>query len=299
MDAKLNLYDFLAYVIPGTLVTLLFYWLFTGFLAFSMPTNIGVPDALGAILFLCISYFLGHVVQAAGAKYQMSLEQEGGWFSAKMYPLADNNPRYTSHYKKSIKQSIDQFFSLGSAIAHDHAISALSNTDISPSSPVTEDQQQEMFYLCAALLHQEVSTNNSDVFRCICALYRSLHMIMPIGILISVLIALKQAVLFFLQTMNVVFPKSVFFTNNFFTFDGLQLFLGIFFVFFFIWSLIWIKGRWTQYTEYYVDSVYSNFYAWYCQKCSGQAANTQKQTPSISATESKQEVEPLSNVPQK
>lgn len=245
MDAKLSLYDFLAYILPGTVIAILLYWFSISFLDFTSFFHVSIPDAVSFLLFLIVSYFLGHVIQSIGAKYQKQKEEKNGWLSEKY--LLDDNSHYTAEYKNRLKESIELYFDLKPDI-----------TDA--SDPDTQKRrQQETFYLCNSLLRQELSTSNSEIFRTICALYRSLYIVMRLGIVISALIFLKQLVWFILQVTPLKLPS-----NGFFAFNFEQLFLGIALAIFFWWVRSRLRLRWDQYTEYYVDSVYTNFYAWHC-----------------------------------
>jgi hypothetical protein len=248
MDAKLSLYDFLAYILPGAVIAILLYWFSISFLALASFSHVNIPDAVSFLLFLILSYFLGHVVQSIGAKYQKQKEEKDGWLSERY--LLDDNSHYTKDYRDSVKASIELHFNL--------------KPDITSSTSNVGDQkrrQQETFYLCNALLRQELPTSNSEIFRTICALYRSLYIVMRIGVWIGGLIFFKQAVWLILLVIHMSLPSY-----SFFTFDFEQLFLGIVLALFFWWVKSRLRLRWDQYTEYYVDSVYTNFYAWHCLK---------------------------------
>jgi hypothetical protein len=84
---------------------------------------------------------------------------------------------------------------------------------------------------------------------------------MRIGMWIGGLIFFKQTVWLISLLIHRSLPSY-----SFFTFDFEQLFLGIVLVPFFWWVKSRLGLRWDQYTEYYVDSVYTNFYAWHCLK---------------------------------
>lgn len=281
MDAKLNLYDFLAYIIPGTLIAVLLYWLCTGFLAFPVSPTTGTSDAVMAILFLSVSYFLGHIVQSAGARYeQRKAEKEGGWFSEKFLQVGDTH--YTTDYKRQLEEAMRLEFHLNEQVprtcqktlAHHPPEACQKDAD---TCRCRKEDQQELFSLCNALLRQNVETNNAEVLRSICALYRGLYIIMYMGVLISSLILLKQIVLLCFQGKQIL-PQ-----DGFFVFQELHLELGVIFLIFFGWSIFWLKKRWRQYSEYYVDSVYSNFYSWYCEKYHGQPGEKAAQEPVASS----------------
>jgi hypothetical protein len=255
MDAKLNLYDFLAYIIPGAIVVSLLLWFSIACLSFPLPSSVSTSDTVTWLLFLAISYFLGHVVQSAGAQYEEKTEKRRGWLSEKF--LQDDHSRYTSEYKKCLKESIERVFNL--------------LPDVHPTHRDTQKRrQQEMFYLCGAVIRQETDSNEPDVLRSICALYRSLYIVVWVGFILSVLVALKHFVFWvFTRVNSSLLPKVAFFR-----FDGVELFLGIFIAAFCFWSTRWLQSRWYQYTEYYVDSVYTNFYTWYCKKYGQQTTKT-------------------------
>ncbi len=254
MDTKLNLYDFLAYIIPGAIFAILLYWFFIAFLAFPSPTIASTSDAVSLLLLLAVSYFLGHLVQAAGARHQKQTEKKNGWLSEKY--LQDDNNRYTSEYKKNLKEYMEQLFGLAPDAA-------------TLDQEVQKRRQQEIFYLCNVVVRQEIAANNPETLRSVCALYRSIFIVMWVGVLFGVLIATKQFFLwFFLQVDHSLLPRE-----SFFTFNGVQLTLGIIVAAFSFWTTKWLKSRWNQYTEYYVDSVYSNFYAWYRRKYLQQPTN--------------------------
>ena len=202
------------------------------------------------VSFLAASYFLGHIVQALGAKRQEAQEKKKGWLSEKF--LQDGNNHYTQEYKKNLKKFIEQTFAL--------------QLDISNSSNavgVQRCRQQELFYLCSSLVPQDMRSY-ADNFRAICALYRSLNGTVLLGGVLAVIICLKQMVLFLIfQVMHSAMVKGTFAT--FLTFNGTQLVLGFAFAIFLFSSRYWLQPRWEQYTEYYVDAVYRSFYAW-CSK---------------------------------
>lgn len=268
MDTKFNLYDFLAYVIPGAIVFVLFYWFCVGFLTLSVSIS-SVPDATSFLLVLAVSYFLGHVVQAAGAKYQKKKEEKKGWKSEQY--LQDGNKHYTDAYKKKLKEYIQQTFGLDVDTAKLH---------------------QEVFYLCNALIHKKTSTDDTDTFHATCALYRSMYITIWIGLIVSGLIAVRPFISWFLQLLhiNAFFASLGIQLKDFLAFNGIQSLLGIIFFFFFLWSTTWLKSRWDQYTEYYVDSVFTNFYAWYCSKHNQQPIPLQKEGQEASLVGTPQQV---------
>jgi hypothetical protein len=249
MDTKFDFYDFVAYIIPGALVIGLLYWFCVGFL--TLHVSVGpFPDAVWLVSFLAASYFLGHIVQALGAKRQEAQEKKKGWLSEKF--LQDGNSHYTQEYKKNLKKFIEQTFAL--------------QLDLSNSSNAAGEQrcrQQELFYLCSSLIPDEMRSY-ADNFRAICALYRSLSGTVFLGGILGVIISLKQVVLFLIpQIMHSNMPKGTFAT--FLTVNGTQFVLGLAFAIFFFSSRFWLQPRWERYTEYYVDAVYRSFYAW-CSK---------------------------------
>ena len=250
MDTKFDFYDFVTYIVPGALVIGLLYWFCIGFL--TLHLTIGpFPDAVWLVSFLAASYFLGHIVQALGAKWQQAREKKNGWLSEKF--LQDGNSHYTPEYKKNLKSFIEHTFALELNISN------------SPNPVASQrSRQQEIFYLCSSLIPEDMRSS-ADNFRAICALYRSLSGTLFLGGIVGGLICLKQAILFLIfQAMHIGIPKGFF--SPFLTYNIPQLVFGFAFaIFFFISRYYWLHPRWEQYTEYYVDAVYRGFYAW-CSK---------------------------------
>jgi hypothetical protein len=251
MDTKFNFYDFVGYVIPGAVVIAILCWFYADFLTLPLSIGITLPDAAWFLLFLAAGYFFGHIVQAAGASWQGKKEKKEGWLSEKY--LQDGNSHYTAEYKIKLKDAIEQTFGLQL------------NMSIPPNE--TEEQkreredkqkrrQQEIFYLCQALIPADMRSN-ADNFRAACALYRGLWATARLGTLVSLTIVAKQVVVFLAQIAHINLPKGAFFTG-----DLILLFLGFVFAgFFFFSSKLWLNPRWHHYTEYYVDAVYTAFYA--------------------------------------
>lgn len=293
MDTKLSLYDFLAYIIPGTVVLILLYWLYVEFFASPLTSRITLPDTVWFLVFLTVGYFLGHVVQAAGSQRQKMKEKKEGWLS-ETYLRDDSKSNHdTSECRSELKEAmlklkkvIEQLFGDDSDSKSNHYTPAYRSklkkaieqcfglevsTQVSPEGGEEQKgggeqednrkRQQEIFYLCSALLPEEMKTK-ADIFRAAAALYRGLYCITFLGMIVSAAALLKQLLLL----MFIYIPLMRLPQGDFLAFDGIHLVFDLILLFAFYFSGLWLEQRRKDNTGYYVDTVYTNFYVWYTKR---------------------------------
>lgn len=242
MQDKLTLYDFLGFIIPGTLCLLLFYWFLISFLSY--PISLSLSSIGDSILFLVVSYSMGHIVQSLGNRLEYKLiDKWGGWYSDTI--LENNNDHYTNEFKTNIKEYIQNRFNL--------------------SYDVENEEQQlirknEIFNLCYSTILQENMAPHTEIFNGHYGLYRGLLTVSWIGFIIAIITTLKHGVLSILELSGINYDFGYF--GKFYI---QHLMIGCVFIpLFYLASTIFEK-RLKRFSLRFADSVYRNFYAWSCR----------------------------------
>lgn len=239
MQNKFNFYDFIGYVIPGSLACVFLYWLFVGF--FAVLVSVDLKSFGESILFLGLAYFLGHLVQAYGNRIEAkAVKNWGGWFSEQF--LRDDNLYFTPAFKSSLRDAINKVFG--------------DQTDFGSSDQ--KARRQELFNLCYSLIVQESAALHTEIFNGVYSLYRGMLAATNIGIFVSTLITVKQLILLLLPSFNFGVPSSPFWYFSDFHFG-----IGIAALLFFLLIRKPLTERFKRFAQHFANSVYRNFYVWF------------------------------------
>lgn len=243
MHNKFNFYDFIGYVIPGSLGCVFLYWLINGFFGFYFYLEF---KSIGeSILFLALAYLIGHLIQTYGNLIEKSAVREwGGWFSEQF--LRDDNSYYTTAFKSALRESIKTVF-------HESA-------ELGTNDETQRQRRQELFNLCYALIVQEGVALHTEIFNSVYSLYRGLIAATNVAIVVSAVITVKYILLLLLPFFRVSIPLS-----HFWSFSVFHLGIGISTLILSLLVRIPLKERLKRFAQYFANSVYINFYAWF--KC--------------------------------
>ncbi len=241
MQNKFNFYDFVGYVIPGSLACVFILWLFAGLFAFTIP--IEVKSVGESILFLGLAYFVGHLVQAYGNSIETkSVNKWGGWFSEQF--LRDENSYYTPIFKSALRDAMKSVFG--------------ETAEFGGNDESHKARRQELFNLCYTLIVQEGAALHTEIFNGVYSLYRGMLAATNIGIVVSLSIIIKQVILLLLTLC-----KSNVMSNPFWHFSDFHLSLGIG-VFIFLFLIRQALGtRFKRFAQHFANSVYRSFYVWF------------------------------------
>lgn len=242
MQNKFNFYDFIGYVIPGSLACILLYWLLVGF--FVLPISIEVKSLGESILFLGLAYFLGHLVQAYGNTIEaQAVKNWGGWFSEQF--LRDDNSYFTPAFKSALRDAIKQVFG--------------ESADFGGNDQ--KARRQELFNLCYSLIVQEGAALHTEIFNSVYSLYRGMLAATHIGVLVSVLITAKHMILLLLPFFKIAAPSS-----RFWYFSDFHFGIGIAALLFFLLIRQPLNNRFKRFAQHFANSVYRGFYVWFKRK---------------------------------
>lgn len=241
MHNRFNFYDFIGYVIPGSLACVLFYWLIEGFFAFSLHLEV---NSMGeSILFLGLTYFIGHLIQAYGNTIEKnSVSEWGGWFSEQF--LRDDNSYYTPSFKSELRDAMKSVFG--------------QSVELGTNEETQKARRQELFNLCYTLIMQERATLHTEIFNGVYSLYRGMIAATNIAIIVSAVITVKQILLILLALSRISVPSS-----PFWFFSDFHLGIGVGALISSILIRLPMKERFKRFAQHFANSVYRSFYVWF------------------------------------
>lgn len=239
MQAKLNFYDFLSYIIPGSLATILILYFIGSLLGMPSILVTYVSGFGETIIFLIVGYFIGHLIQARGRQIEMKEKDSwGGYFSVQF--LREGNDFYTVDFKQNLKKNAESQFGLSVDLA---------------GEKVTQEQKekryQEIFNLCYDLVVQKGISRITDVHNGIYGMFRGALTLWEIGIVLSVISALRHAAFLayhsYLLGLGYYEPETT------------QIIISVALLVFFLVTNRFLRTRLKHFGQRFVDSVYRNF----------------------------------------
>jgi hypothetical protein len=241
---KFNFYDVLGYLIPGAIVTLALYWV--GTTAFELTLPPLQTDLASSLVFIGVSYVVGHAVQAIGDRWEEEFNVKGGGRLSELLLLP--NPPGT----------VDP--GLFSPQLSQHIIELATSQFSLPCEPEgcaeARAWRQELFEHCYALMIQESCVQRTDIFLAINGLSRGVYMASGIAFIASLVIVLKESIVRALSTLNLA-PATVASKGDMqvlvFGLAGLGASVVI--------GLL-MRQVFNRYRRYFAKSVYFNFVAW-------------------------------------
>lgn len=240
MESKFNFYDFVGYIIPGAIFVLILYWFLYGFFGFTIQFD--TIELFSTVVFLSISYFVGHLLQGIGSYFTNGKKgNKEGLFRTKKYScdfLKDDNDFYSLEQKKEIKKKIKEVF----------------NIDLE-SENVDEKRIKEAFYLCYSLIVQEKIAAHTEIFNGFYSFFRGLKLTTFFGAIVNLLILLEQVILCKCKIASVLPIK----------YQINLLIISFVLLVFFVISYLVSRYRCDDFSKHFANSVYRSFLV-YCDK---------------------------------
>jgi len=242
MRYNLNIYDFVGYLIPGSIGSMIFLW--SIFVMFGYNFVTGLNGIGSAVIFIIISYAFGIILQSFGS---ISRKHLGKIFKKQLYStsyLLDNNDHYPKEFSELICSYGEDAFGI-----------ELKRADNADSHQIKINDTG--FKLIYALIVQRELSPNTLIFNAYYGLYGSLVVCSVIGFIINaIFIIIIYNICPFLSSLNSINfrfeSNSIFFT------------LGCFFQIFFFTILYFVsKKQFDRFSGLFVDSIYHSFVAWY------------------------------------
>ncbi len=242
MQPRFNFYDFVGYIIPGTLGTLFTVAFLNRVLGVGELSLDSISGFSGTLLFLILIYFVGHVIQALGRIVeQKEVERWGGWPSERF--LRPEDTRYSSEFKEQLLGTAMEYFTVKPVTAE-------------AGSERIRQWRQELFGLCYALIVQKGVAQHTETYNGIYGLWRGLLVSFYVGFWVFLVESLK----------HVWWIASIATTTGGDGISRVQLepfALSVIATLFFGMSLPFARSRFKHFGERFVDSVYRNFLAYY------------------------------------
>jgi len=239
MSNRSNFYDFLSYIIPGSLAVLL--------LLFFIGSIFGTPGVLisyvsgfgETIVFLIVGYFAGHLIQARGRQIELKEKDEwGGYFSIQF--LRESNDFYTADFKGTLKRNAESEFGLPVDIA-----------DNSVTQEQKDKRHQEIFNLCYDFVVQKGISRSPDIHNGIYGMFRGAMVVWEIGITLALVTTVRHAAFlgYHFYSMGVSYHEP----------ETTQLIIAVVLMAFFLGTKRFLKARFKHFGQRFVDSVFRNF----------------------------------------
>lgn len=242
IDARLNFYDLVGYLLPGATATLLLYWFVIVFWGVKAPVQIN--DFGTAVAFFAVSYCVGNLVQALGNIFERIYESRWGGKFADQFIRAKND-YFPSAFKKKLAALIVQVFHTAES-----ADALMGDADDG------QHMRLESFHLCKALIDQRRAGRQSEIFEGLYGLYRGVLATAWIGIFVSVAMMVKYLTLRYLQQQGTSLPQ-----DTFFQFDSNDLEAASLLLIGLIIAVPLLSARLKRFSQHYVASVYRSFFA--------------------------------------
>ncbi len=242
MQPRFNFYDFVGYIIPGTLGTLFAVSFLNRVLGIGELSLDSISGFSGTLLFLILIYFIGHVIQALGRMVEKKeVERWGGWPSERF--LRPENTRYSSEFKEHILGAAMEYFTVKAVAAE-------------AGSERIRQWRQELFGLCYSLIVQKSVAQHTEIYNGIYGLWRGLLVSFYIGFWVFLIESVKHAwTIASIATTTGSAGIGRVHLEPFALSVTATLFFGL--------SLPFARSRFKHFGERFADSVYRNFLAYY------------------------------------
>lgn len=233
---KFNFYDLLGYLLPGATVTLTLYWISTYALGLQLPglqTDFG-----GSVFFLGLSYLVGQIVHGLGSMWEQSINQPyGGRRVSERLLLPETDPMaihaFSSELRGSIFEAAEDVF----AVAED---------------------PHEIFEQCYALVVQKGIAQHTEIFLALNGLARSMLVASSIGFVLGVWLVVNQLMLHAAHALGASLPSA-----GIWSLSQPQLVAGFVTIVAFGVAIPLMYRAFGRYRNYFAESVYYNFLAWF------------------------------------
>lgn len=258
---SVSLYDVLAYLVPGTILLLIFN------LALHWTYAVGIPFTpgsqwVGAVIFVVASYFLGHLLQGFANHFEGFLFRcWGGWPSERLvadpeewaakFQAGAKSCKITLFVSRGISSFIRILYSTPSTRRLHYSTQLATRIRSSAESYFNLEcgySSQELFNLCYSTIMAKSIPSLIPVINAFYSLYRGMAAACLLGMIVTLVgaVAGKGLPIGNLVTISV---RGTFLLS-------LLLLLG---------THVFI-GRLRRFAEHFADNVYRTFYIFLCDK---------------------------------
>ena len=222
--------DLVAHVIPGVIVLALAVWFLDGFVGLLINLGTLGTGIVALVLWLVAAYVAGVFVQVfSGVLAGGRAADFENRLAADL--ISDGDIRFSPEFKRELQARTRKQF--GGAASG-----------------------KELFPLCRDYVAQHGAAGPSESVAAFGDMFRGILATARIGIVISVLIALKHAVLLMLPFMNIIVPVS-----GFVDYETVHLVMAVLLFIIFVGSSHSLKVRMVASAEESVAEIYTNFVA--------------------------------------
>jgi len=239
MASRFSFYDFLGYIIPGAFVTLLIMYTI-GSIFGTLNQVFSYIGGLGeTVIFLVISYLIGHLIQARGRQIELKEKDKwGGYFSIQF--LRKDNDFYTSDFKNILKKQAKAQFGLP--------------VDIRGDQNQEDKRHQEIFNLCYAFVIQKGISRQTDIFSAVYGMFRALLVIREIAIFLFSILTLYNVI-----NLVVIYNR---YGWGWYQSESINLLVSSVLLAISLVSNKYLSARFQHFAQRFVGSIFQNFVAY-------------------------------------
>jgi hypothetical protein len=233
---KFNFYDLLGYLLPGATVALTLYWVST--YAFGLQLPALQTDFGGSAFFLGLSYLVGQIVHGVGSLWEQSINKPyGGRRVSERLLLPETDPVALHKFSPELKARIFAAATAVFAVAND---------------------PREVFEQCYALVVQKSLAMHTEIFLALNGLARSMLVASSIGVVLGVWLVANQLMLHAVRALGA--PVA---STGIWSLSQPQLVSGSVAIVAFGVAIPLMYRAFGRFRNYFAESVYYNFLAWY------------------------------------
>jgi len=239
MTSRFSFYDFLGYIIPGTILLLAVVYWAESVVDFDLLTLGSISDLGQTALFLAVAYLVGHLMQAFGRLIEThEVKRWGGYFSVQFLRPDDTN--YTEGFKAKLLRAIHDTFSLDPV-------------ENPPDDTTRDARLQEMFNICYTFVVQRGIAQHAEIHNATYGFFR--------GSLVLWLAVIALFIVAVIRHASIAIAGALDYSDT--SFDDLKWHLvtaGVT-VALAAATLPFLRGRFAHFGRRFVDAVYRSFYA--------------------------------------
>jgi len=233
---KFNFYDLLGYLLPGATVALTLYWISTYALGLQLPAL--QTDFGSSVFFLGLSYLVGQLVHGIGSFYEDSINKPyGGRRVSERLLLPETDPIALHSFTPDLKKRI---FTAAQTVF------------------VVANDPREVFEQCYALVVQKELAMHTEIFLALNGLARSMLVASSIGFVLGVWLVANQLMLHAARSLGASVPST-----GIWSLSQPQLVAGSVTIVAFGLAIPLMYRAFGRFRNYFAESVYYNFLAWY------------------------------------
>jgi len=179
MISKLTFYDFLGYIVPGSILLLILVYWAESVVEFDLITVGSISGTGETVLFLVVAYLAGHLIQVAGRRFELSEKGKwGGYFSVQF--LRPDSSYYSAEFRERLLGRVHETF------------------DIAPlqdegDEKARDGRLQEIFNLCYTLVVQRGISQHADIHNAIFGMFRGVIVLWLFAIALFTIAVLRHS----------------------------------------------------------------------------------------------------------